>query len=41
MQPGEVVTTGTLTAACGVQPGQVWRMQPAAIALEGVALSLR
>lgn len=39
LQPGEVVTTGTLTAAYAVQAGQVWRMKPAGIALEAVELA--
>ncbi|KQT08851.1 2-keto-4-pentenoate hydratase [Ramlibacter sp. Leaf400] len=33
LQPGEVVTTGTVTAAYPVQAGQSWRARPAGIAL--------
>ncbi|HYF16723.1 MAG TPA: fumarylacetoacetate hydrolase family protein [Ramlibacter sp.] len=39
LQPGEVVTTGTLTAAHVVQRGQVWRAKPAGIALEAIELA--
>lgn len=33
LKPGEVVTTGTVTAAYPVQAGQSWRARPAGIAL--------
>ena len=39
LQPGEVVTTGTLTAAYPVRAGQHWRAEPAGIALAPLALA--
>jgi len=38
---GEVVTTGTLTRALPVQPGQTWTTAPAGIDLPGARLRLR
>lgn len=36
LKPGEVVTTGTVTAAYAVRAGQTWRAEPAGIALQPV-----
>ena len=36
LKPGEVVTTGTVTAAYPVRAGQAWRAEPAGIALAPV-----
>jgi 2-keto-4-pentenoate hydratase len=38
LQAGEIVTTGTITAAHSVQPGQVWRSQIRGIALPGLTV---
>jgi 2-oxo-3-hexenedioate decarboxylase len=40
LQPREVVTTGTVTAAYAATPGQRWEMVPEGIALEPLALAL-
>ncbi|EJL90368.1 2-keto-4-pentenoate hydratase [Herbaspirillum sp. CF444] len=39
IQAGEVVTTGTLTAAFAVSAGEVWNMQLEGIALQGMTLA--
>jgi 2-oxo-3-hexenedioate decarboxylase len=39
IQPGEVITTGTLTAALPVHPGQTWRTTIEGIALSGISVS--
>lgn len=39
LQPGEVVTTGTVTAAYPVRAGQTWRAEPAGIALEALEVA--
>jgi 2-oxo-3-hexenedioate decarboxylase len=38
LRPGEVVTTGTVTAAYPVQPGQQWQAAPGGIALAPLAV---
>lgn len=38
LQAGEIVTTGTITTAHSVQPGQVWRSVVQGIALPGLTL---
>ena len=35
---GEIVTTGTLTRAFPIAPGETWRTQPDGIALDGIAI---
>jgi 2-oxo-3-hexenedioate decarboxylase len=35
---GEIVTTGTLTRAFPIAPGEAWRTAPAGIALDGIAI---
>ncbi len=39
LQPGELVTTGTLTAAFPIQAGQVWATNLEGIALPGISVS--
>ncbi len=39
LKPGEVVTTGTVTAAYPVRAGQAWRAEPAGIALDAVEVA--
>ena len=39
LKPGEVVTTGTVTAAYPVRAGQTWRAEPAGIALEALEVA--
>lgn len=39
LQPGEVVTTGTVTAAYAVRAGQAWRAEPGGIALDAVEVA--
>jgi 2-keto-4-pentenoate hydratase len=39
--PGEIVTTGTLTTAVPVTPGQVWSTRVAGIELAGLQLAIR
>jgi 2-keto-4-pentenoate hydratase len=39
LQAGEIVTTGTLTAAFDVRPGQTWRTQITGIALPGLQVT--
>jgi 2-oxo-3-hexenedioate decarboxylase len=41
LKPGEVVTTGTVTAAYPVRAGQTWRAEPAGIALDPVEVGFR
>jgi len=38
---GEIVTTGTLTLAMPVKPGERWRTELAGIPLEGIAIAFR
>ncbi len=40
LQQGELVTTGTLTEAFAVQPGEIWETRPEAISLSGLRLEL-
>lgn len=40
LQPGEVVTTGTLTDAVPIAPGQTWRTELTGIALPGLDITL-
>ncbi|TFZ04023.1 2-keto-4-pentenoate hydratase [Ramlibacter humi] len=40
LRPGEVVTTGTVTAAYAVSPGQSWAMVPAGVPLQPLRLAL-
>ena len=35
---GEIVTTGTLTRAFPVAPGETWSTEPRGVALDGVAI---
>ena len=35
---GEIVTTGTLTRAFRVAPGQTWRTEPSGVALDGIGI---
>ncbi len=35
---GEIVTTGTLTRALPIQPGEVWSTRLTGVALEGVSV---
>jgi 2-oxo-3-hexenedioate decarboxylase len=35
---GEIVTTGTLTRACPVAPGQTWETEPTGLALDGITV---
>ena len=35
---GEIITTGTLTKAMPIAPGEVWTATPAGIALDGIQL---
>ena len=39
LQPGELVTTGTLTAALSIHPGQTWSTKLKGIALPGITVS--
>ena len=39
MRPGEIVTTGTITAAQSVRPGEVWRSEIQGIALPGLEIA--
>ena len=39
LRAGEIVTTGTLTEAMPVQPGQVWRTMVSEAPLEGIAVT--
>jgi 2-oxo-3-hexenedioate decarboxylase len=39
LQAGELVTTGTLTAALPIKPGQTWSTELAGIALPGIIVS--
>jgi 2-oxo-3-hexenedioate decarboxylase len=39
LQSGEIVTTGTLTAALPIRPGQTWRTEIYGIALSGITVS--
>jgi 2-keto-4-pentenoate hydratase len=38
LKAGEIVTTGTLTKAMPVAPGEIWTAVPSGVALEGIAL---
>ena len=38
LAPGEIVTTGTLTRAFPVAPGETWTTEPKGIALDGIAI---
>jgi 2-oxo-3-hexenedioate decarboxylase len=38
LAPGEIVTTGTLTKAMPIKPGETWTTQPIGIDLEGAEL---
>ena len=38
---GEIVTTGTLTRAMPVRPGERWRTELAGIPLQGIAIAFR
>ena len=38
LQAGEIVSTGTLTLAMPVQPGQTWTAKPCGISLDSIAL---
>ena len=38
IRPGDVVTTGTITDAWPMAPGQVWRSRPDHAALHGLTL---
>ena len=40
LRPGEIVTTGTLTAAYSVRAGEIWRTEIRGIALPGLELAL-
>ena len=35
---GEIVTTGTLTRAFPVAPGETWTTEPKGVALDGVSI---
>jgi 2-oxo-3-hexenedioate decarboxylase len=39
LQSGEIVTTGTLTAALPIRAGQTWRTKIDGIALSGITIS--
>jgi 2-oxo-3-hexenedioate decarboxylase len=39
LNAGDIVTTGTLTKAMPVKPGETWTAVPKGIALEGITLS--
>jgi len=39
IQSGEMITTGTLTAALPIRPGQTWSMNLKGIALSGISAS--
>lgn len=39
LQPGEIVTTGTITGACSVHAGEIWRSEVEGIPLPGLTLS--
>lgn len=39
VRPGEVVTTGTITAACAVSPGQRWRSTPRGVDLQPLEIA--
>jgi 2-oxo-3-hexenedioate decarboxylase len=39
IQPGEVITTGTLTAALPIRPGQTWSTNLTGIGLSGISVS--
>ena len=38
LHPGDIISTGTLTGAYAVKPGEVWTATPSDIALEPVTL---
>ncbi|UEX76294.1 hypothetical protein [Sediminicurvatus halobius] len=40
VQAGELVTTGTITTAHAVHPGEVWRTQVDGIGLPGLTVEL-
>ncbi len=41
LKVGDIVTTGTLTAAFSVQPGETWRTEISGVALPGLEVSFR
>ncbi len=41
LEAGEFVTTGTLTAAMPVRPGEIWRTRLAGTRMRGLRLSFR